>query len=298
MVLRKIRTICRGFVLVLLLVAMSVSLTGCAALGPFLAVLGPILSTLGSVGGLVGSIVGIFNPEVGQKISQISGAIGQTGQTFTNTWQQISQSASPNTGTPGTLTTPTIKGASLRDEDGNAFASTRVSSTGGGSMRTSTSGLSGTQTSPGRQTTLAPVSSPSPAGSAPSNAQSLISSGFATTGTKAFDGRLNLTQYAGPSDRTKDKNTMMGIGNRDNKLRSSSLALSPDLISKYGLKGGEAISIQTPQGTRYLGTYDDTTGNRNEPNVIDIYDPTDSLGNDSFMGNVKGDWKLVVGPRS
>jgi len=127
----------------------------------------------------------------------------------------------------------------------------------------------------------------------------MMSSGFMTRGTKSKDGRLNFTQYGGPSDRTKDKNTMNGIGNRDNRLRSTSLALSPDLIKKYGLKGGESISIQTPQGTRYLGTYDDTTGNTSEPNVIDIYDPTDSLGRDNFMGNIAaGQWKLVIGPRS
>jgi len=124
----------------------------------------------------------------------------------------------------------------------------------------------------------------------------MVSSGFINRGSKAFDGRLNITQYGGPSDRTPDKYTKMGLGNRNNKLRPTSLALSPDLIRKYGLKGGESIYIKTSQGTRFLGHYDDTTGNKNEPNVIDIYDKTDSLGNDNFLATIpKGQWELVIG---
>ena len=297
MILRRIRSFCRGFIMLLFLVAMSISLTGCAGLASFLSVLGPILNTVGAIGGAVCSIVGIFNPEVGQKISQVSGAVSQAGQDFSVTAQQMSQNQTTGLST----TNPTVQGASTRSEDGGVLVTQGTpTSAGGFSLPSYLGGLSGksTSTGSGGSTTVAPVSSPSPAGSAAGNAKSLVSSGFATTGGKAFDGRLNLSQYGGPSDRTKDANTMKGIGNRDNKLRSSSLALSPDLIAKYGLKGGEAISIQTPQGTRYLGTYDDTTGNRSEGNVIDIYDPTDSLGRDNFMGNIKGDWKLVVGPRS
>jgi hypothetical protein len=132
--------------------------------------------------------------------------------------------------------------------------------------------------------------------SAPAAALDLLQRGIIQRGRKAFDGRLNLTQYGGPSDKTPDKYTRMGLGNRNNRLRATSLALSPDLIRRHGLRGGEKISIRTAQGTFFLGHYDDTTGNRNEPNVIDIYDPQDRLGQDNFLATIPaGQWSLVIG---
>lgn len=136
-------------------------------------------------------------------------------------------------------------------------------------------------------------------GSAADNAFTLASTAAQSGLGKANDGRLSLTQYGGPTDRTPDANTAAGIGNRNNRLRPSSLALSPNLIREYGLRGGEAIYIQTAQGTTFLGTYDDTTGNRRENNVIDVYDPTDRLGRDSFLAGIPaGGWKLQVGARN
>ena len=62
------------------------------------------------------------------------------------------------------------------------------------------------------------------------------------------------------------------------------------------MKGGEAIYVQASGQTRYLGTYDDTTGDKSRNNVIDVYDPQDRLGNDSFIANIPaGQWSLVVG---
>lgn len=136
-------------------------------------------------------------------------------------------------------------------------------------------------------------------GSAADNAFTLASTAAQSGLGKANDGRLTLTQYGGPSDRTPDTNTQNGIGNRNNRLRATSLALSPNLIREYGLRGGEAIYIQTAQGTMFLGTYDDTTGNQRENNVIDVYDPTDRLGRDSFLASIPaGGWRLQVGARN
>ncbi|MFZ2957898.1 MAG: hypothetical protein WA705_13505 [Candidatus Ozemobacteraceae bacterium] len=283
MIMHRLRLLCRGLAFFLILILMSVNLTGCAflaALGPLLAALGPVLNALGAVGGMVGAVVGIFNPAAGQKISEVSSAVSAAGQNTSSIAQQIPQQT-PN----GTTDIPTARSSATTSEDGT-LVSPSNSSVAGTSM-TST----GQPTSP----TTTSSTSVNSGGAASTNAQAMMSSGFLSRGTKAFDGRLNITQYAGPSDRTKDANTKAGLGNRNNRLRSSSLALSPDLITRYGLKGGESISIQTPQGTRYLGTYDDTTGNKVEPNVIDIYDPTDSLGSDNFMGNIKGNWQLIVG---
>ena len=102
-----------------------------------------------------------------------------------------------------------------------------------------------------------------------------------------------------PDGPNPDKYTSAGLGNRGNRLRPTSLALSPNLISQYGLRGGEEIYLRANGQTVFLGHYDDTTGNRSENNVIDVYDPADKLGRDSFMANIPaGGWELVVGNRS
>lgn len=131
------------------------------------------------------------------------------------------------------------------------------------------------------------------------NAFSLASTAAQIGSGKANDGRLTLTQYGGPTDRTPDANTQARIGNRDNTLRPSSLALAPNLIREYGLKGGEAIYVKTSRGNYFLGTYDDTTGNTKQNNVIDVYDPTDRLGQDNFIASIPpGGWQLAIGPRN
>lgn len=135
-------------------------------------------------------------------------------------------------------------------------------------------------------------------GSAPDNAASLASAAGVAGAGKSNDGRLTLTQYGGPTDRTPDSLTASGIGNRSNRLRPTSLALSPNLISRYGLRGGESIFVRTAQGTFFLGHYDDTTGGGGS-NVIDVYDPGDRLGRDSFIASIPaGGWQLAVGDRT
>ena len=138
---------------------------------------------------------------------------------------------------------------------------------------------------------------PAPNGAtAADNAANIVASAGSQRDRYADDGGLHLTQYGGPTDRTPDGNTEAGLGNRNNRLTDTSLALSPDLIRQYGLTGGESISIATSSGTYFLGTYDDTTGDTSRPDVIDVYDPTDRLGRDNFFGEVQpGDWRLVVG---
>lgn len=134
--------------------------------------------------------------------------------------------------------------------------------------------------------------------SAANNAFTLASTAGQIGAGTASDGRLTLTQYGGPTDRTPDANTQAGIGNRNNRLRSTSLALAPNLIREYGLRGGEEIYVKTARGNFFLGTYDDTTGNTREPNVIDVYDPTDRLGRDNFIASVPpGGWQLAIGQR-
>ena len=272
--MRAMRRLWRSGVFIAFLCLMSVSFTGCSGLSS----LAPILSSVGSAAGMVGSIVSIFSPETGAKISQVGQTISSLGQNAQQGANQTGQQTGQNT----TGQTPTGTSAPTGTEDGTVTAPTAGSTTGGS-----------TTTSPS-STTGVPATSVS--GTAASNAQSMLSSGYISRGSKAFDGRLNITQYGGPSDKTPDKYTKMGLGNRNNKLRPTSLALSPDLIRKYGLKGGETISIKTSKGTVFLGHYDDTTGNKNEPNVIDIYDKTDSLGQDNFLATIPaGQWELVIG---
>jgi len=135
-------------------------------------------------------------------------------------------------------------------------------------------------------------------GSSASNTLAMANAGILASGGRTNNGQLTFTQYGGPTDGTPDKYTAAGLGNRGNQLRPTSLALSPDLIAKYGLRGGEEISVRTSQGTFFLGHYDDTTGSRSNQNVIDVYDPNDQLGRDSFLRNIPpGQWELVIGNR-
>lgn len=142
-----------------------------------------------------------------------------------------------------------------------------------------------------------PVSGPR--GSSAENVLALDATGLLSSGSHSNDGRLTFTQYGGPTDGTPDANTRAGLGNRGNRLRSTSLALSPNLIREHGLKGGEEIYIVTGGRTVFLGHYDDTTGSRSRNNVIDVYDPQDRLGRDNFMRTVaSGQWKLQIGQTS
>ncbi len=225
-----------------------------------------------------GQLVQNFGKGLGNFLKALVNVIG----TFLNALFGLGNTnggATNNTGT--TTTAPAATNDTPTNNDDDTGATTTP-------PPTTTAGTGSTAT--GGTTTALPAT----AGSAAQNALDLLGAGVIKRGTKKFDGRLNLTQYGGPTDGTPDKYTQAGMGNRGNRLRETSLALSPDLIKKYSLKGGEKIYIQTNGRTHYLGTYDDTTGNKREPNVIDIYDPGDRLGRDSFMANIPaGQWSLI-----
>ena len=150
----------------------------------------------------------------------------------------------------------------------------------------------------------APAPGPSPAGpaasalppasgSAVANVRALVAAGAAAPGARGADGRLVITQYGGPTDRTPDAATQAGMGNRGNRLTATSVALSPDLIAALALHGGETIAVTVDSRDYPLGTYDDTTGDHQHPNTIDTYDPTDALGQDTFLATVPaGRWTL------
>jgi|GEM_PF-3229637 len=152
---------------------------------------------------------------------------------------------------------------------------------------------------PSGSTTSAGGTSASGSGSAADNIKALANAGIVNQGSFSNNGQITFTQYGGGSDRTPDQWTQAGLGNRGNTLRATSLALSPNLIREYGLKGGEEISVRVNGQTYFLGHYDDTTGSQSRNNVIDVYDPNDSLGNDSFCASIQaGQWELVIGDRS
>jgi hypothetical protein len=68
------------------------------------------------------------------------------------------------------------------------------------------------------------------------------------------------TKYGAPrNDETPDTNSFNLIGNRNNKLRPGSFALSPDMAKKAGLKPGQKAMIRTSDGNIVYGYWDDTT---------------------------------------
>ena len=140
---------------------------------------------------------------------------------------------------------------------------------------------------------------PAGTGAAADNIAAADQAGLLQKDSFSNDGRLTFTQYGGPTDKTPDGNTQAGVGNRGNLLNPSSLALAPNLIRQYGLKGGEEIYLKSGGRTVYLGHYDDTTGSSSRNNVIDVYDPQDKLGADNFMRTVPaGQWELVIGAQA
>jgi hypothetical protein len=68
------------------------------------------------------------------------------------------------------------------------------------------------------------------------------------------------TKYGAPrNDETPDTNSFNLIGNRNNRLRPGSFALSPDMAKKAGLKPGQKAMIRTSDGNIVYGYWDDTT---------------------------------------
>lgn len=139
----------------------------------------------------------------------------------------------------------------------------------------------------------APAAAPS-GGTAVENARALVAAGVARPGARGTDGRLHVSQYGGPTDHTPDDETRAGFGNRGNKLTPASIAISRDIVHEMGLHGGEVISVEVGGHAYPLGVYDDTSAARITNNV-DVYDPGDALGRDTFLAVIAaGTWKLVA----
>ncbi len=115
------------------------------------------------------------------------------------------------------------------------------------------------------------------------------------SGQRSTDGRLVMSTYGYSDDETPDYNTQERRGNRDNLLREGSVALSPDLISKYNPETGSSVYVNG----RLVGYYEDATpSNYNGTsivNTIDIYDPQRNLG--PQLKNISGDYTLTFGEK-
>ncbi len=112
-------------------------------------------------------------------------------------------------------------------------------------------------------------------------------------GSRSTDGSLIFTNYW-----NGDTNTNQQRGNNCNLLVSGSVALSPDLISRYKPAKGSAVYVNS----LLVGYYDDATGATTQGyvggtlirNTIDIYDPNRSLG--SILKKMPaGSWNLSFG---
>lgn len=115
-------------------------------------------------------------------------------------------------------------------------------------------------------------------------------------GQRSTDGRLVITVYSATNDSITDTNTAQRRGNRNNLLREGSVALSPDLISRYKPQTGEEIFINGLS----VGFYEDATASIYNGvvfnNTIDIYDENKSLGG-SYLKNIPGgQWSISFGP--
>jgi len=115
-------------------------------------------------------------------------------------------------------------------------------------------------------------------------------------GSRSTDGRLVVTVYSATKDKITDTNTAQKRGNASNLLREGSVALSPDLISKYKPSTGQLVLINnTP-----IGYYEDATASVYAGmvfnNTVDIYDENGTLGSSSILKNIPaGQWSISFG---
>jgi hypothetical protein len=100
-------------------------------------------------------------------------------------------------------------------------------------------------------------------------------------GKKAEDGRLTITTYGRDKDPQADSNTLAQRGFSSNLLREGSVALSPDLYKAHNPQIGASVYING----QFVGYYEDRTPasykGQNYGNVVDIYNPSGSLGDQS-----------------
>ena len=116
-------------------------------------------------------------------------------------------------------------------------------------------------------------------------------------GQRSTDGRLVVTVYSATKDKITDTNTAQRRGNSNNLLREGSVALSPDLISRYKPQTGQEVYIN---GTS-IGYYEDATAAVYNGvifnNTVDIYDENGTLGG-SYLKNIPaGQWTIYFGQK-
>ncbi len=93
---------------------------------------------------------------------------------------------------------------------------------------------------------------------------------------KANPNGIYITHYGpgtdiGGWDPSNDSGTNRGVGNRENKLNSLSLAISKDTVKSANLKPGGHVYING----QFIGNYDDTPDGDGR---IDIYDYNNTVG--------------------
>jgi hypothetical protein len=101
-------------------------------------------------------------------------------------------------------------------------------------------------------------------------------------GQKNISGRLpngvNITSYGQPNDTTPDTNTLQKRGYRNNLLREGSVALSPDIYTKYNPQIGSSVYLNG----QFVGYYEDRTpasfNGRSYYQTVDVYDPNNKIG--------------------
>jgi len=113
-------------------------------------------------------------------------------------------------------------------------------------------------------------------------------------GKKAEDGRLTITTYGRDKDPQSDSNTLAQRGFSNNLLREGSVALSPDLYNAHTPVIGASVYING----QFVGYYEDRTPasykGQNYGNVVDIYNPSGSLGDQSkILGS--GSYTITFG---
>jgi 3D (Asp-Asp-Asp) domain-containing protein len=97
-------------------------------------------------------------------------------------------------------------------------------------------------------------------------------------GEPAAKRKVRVTHYGYPGDPNVNRNTRLGLGDRNNILNKDSLAVSPDLNDVFPF--GSVVYVNGAM----LGLRHDTT-NPKWRNTIAIYDPT---------GAFKGDFEAYI----
>jgi hypothetical protein len=92
-----------------------------------------------------------------------------------------------------------------------------------------------------------------------------------------YYGRITHYGYEKPGDADFDWYSYKGIGAHDNRLSPHSVALSPDMEANLGVRLGDKLKIELPDGRYRIVQFDDRTSHRIR-GVVDLYDPDYAYG--------------------